>query len=242
MSKLNRPITTLFMLESLDGKISTGDNDELDTDKDFKRITGIKEGVHQYYDIEKTTDLFSLNSGRVMAKIGINERTTEPAKMEVNFIIIDNKPHLTEKGIIYLAKWVSTLYLVTTNKNHPAFELQKKHNNIKIIFYEHTVDLVDLMEKMKTQYQADRITIQSGGTLNAEWLRQGLIDQVSIVIAPCLIGGKNTQSLIGGESLHTQADLKHVKALKLVFCEVLKDSFIHVVYDVIKETEIVEIS
>jgi len=55
----DRPVTTLFMIESLDGKISTGDVDELDVDKDFKRIVGVKEGLHQYYDLEKQTDLFS---------------------------------------------------------------------------------------------------------------------------------------------------------------------------------------
>ncbi len=32
---MNRPITTLFMLESLDGKISRGSSDNLDVDKDF---------------------------------------------------------------------------------------------------------------------------------------------------------------------------------------------------------------
>ena len=31
---MNRPITTLFMLESLDGKISSGSSDNLDVDKD----------------------------------------------------------------------------------------------------------------------------------------------------------------------------------------------------------------
>ena len=54
MSK--RPITTLFMLESLDGKISTGNNDCFDVDKDFPRISGVKEGLHQYYEIEENTD------------------------------------------------------------------------------------------------------------------------------------------------------------------------------------------
>ena len=44
---MNRPITTLFMLESLDGKISTGNNDSLDVDKDFPCIDGVKEGLHQ---------------------------------------------------------------------------------------------------------------------------------------------------------------------------------------------------
>ena len=57
-----KPITTLFMLMSVDGKISTGAVDELDVDREFPRINGMKEGVYQYYEIEKTTDLGALNS------------------------------------------------------------------------------------------------------------------------------------------------------------------------------------
>ena len=57
-----KPITTLFMLMSVDGKISTGAVDELDVDRDYPRIEGVKEGLYQYYEIEKTTDLWSLNS------------------------------------------------------------------------------------------------------------------------------------------------------------------------------------
>lgn len=230
-----RSETTLFLIESLDGKISTGDNDELDVDKDFKRITGVKEGFQQYYEIEKTTDPFSFNTGRVMVKIGVNIRDKEPTKIGCSFIILDNKPHLTEKGVEYLAKWVKVLYLVTTNKEHPAFKLKSKYNNIVVIFYKDKVDLYDLLCKMKSKYGAEKITIQSGGTINSAWIRQGLIDHVSIVIAPCLIGGKDTQSLIGGESLHSQEDLKNIKSLKLIECEILKDSYIHLSYDMIKK-------
>ena len=34
VEKVDRPITTLFMLMSVDGKISTGATDELDMDRD----------------------------------------------------------------------------------------------------------------------------------------------------------------------------------------------------------------
>lgn len=40
-----RSIKTLFMLESLDGKISSGNNDELDADKDCSHIDGVKGGI-----------------------------------------------------------------------------------------------------------------------------------------------------------------------------------------------------
>lgn len=69
-SKMDRPITTLFMLMSVDGKISTGATDDLDVDKDFPKIKGVNEGLYQYYEIEQTTDLWSFNSGRVQEKNG----------------------------------------------------------------------------------------------------------------------------------------------------------------------------
>ncbi|MFQ7538495.1 MAG: deaminase, partial [Clostridium sp.] len=86
-------ITTLFMLMSVDGKISTGASDELDFDKDFPHIKGLREGLQQYYDIEQTTDLWSLTSGRVQAKVGVNEKQL-PEKTPVSFVVLDNH-HLT---------------------------------------------------------------------------------------------------------------------------------------------------
>jgi len=62
------------MLMSVDGKITSGNSDEWDADKDWQTIEGGQEGLHQYYEIEQTTDLWSLNTGRVMEKIGVNTR------------------------------------------------------------------------------------------------------------------------------------------------------------------------
>ena len=66
---MERPYTTLFLLISVDGKISIGNTNVMDTDKDYKLISGVKEGNQQYYDLEQQTDLHSLNSGRVFEKI-----------------------------------------------------------------------------------------------------------------------------------------------------------------------------
>jgi 2,5-diamino-6-(ribosylamino)-4(3H)-pyrimidinone 5'-phosphate reductase len=234
----SRPITTLFLIQSLDGKISTGDNDNLDVDKDFKRIVGVKEGLYQYYDLEQQTDLVSFNSGRVQEKIGINEKEWKDKGTPISFIVVDNKPHLNEKGVEYFAKRSKAFYLITTDKNHPAYELKKIHSNIHILFYENEIDFADIFSKLKEEFEIDRITVQTGGSLNAELVRAGLIDYVSIVVAPCLIGGKNTQSLIGGESLHSEENLKKVKALKLLSCDVLKNSYLHLKYEVIKDTKV----
>ena len=179
---MNRPITTLFMLESLDGKISSGSSDNLDADKDFCRIDGVKEGLHQYYELEQETDVFSLNTGRVMAKIGVNDRKEYHEKIDVvTFVIIDNKPHLNGNGIDYLCHWVGKLLLVTTNKNHIAYSLKDKYDNLEILYYE-TLGLTQLLEDLYSKYNAENLTIQSGGTLNGMFVRNKLIDFVNIVI------------------------------------------------------------
>lgn len=226
---MNRTFNTLFLLISVDGKISTGSVTDRDVDKDYKNLQGIKEGLHQYYEIEKTTDSFSLNSGFVMSKIGVNTDKNPIHCPGVNFIIIDNK-NLNTQGVNNLCENVKMLFLVTTNKSHPAFKL--KNDNLEIIYYESEVDFEDLFIRLRNDYKAERVTIQSGGTLNSIFLRKGLIDRVSIVVAPCLIGGKDTSSLIDGDSLISEADLENIKSLTLDSVKQLQDNYLHIIYNV----------
>ena len=209
----DKPITTLFLLTSLDGKINSGSQDCLDVDKDWCQITGVKEGLQQYYDIEATTDFYSLNTGRVMAKIGINEKMNIPNKLSCRFIIIDNKPHLNQHGIDYLCRWVDRLILVTTCKHHEAYGLQKKYTNLDILSYD-TLNLNRLLIDMKEKYSAKAITIQSGGSLNGLFLRENLIDYVHLVVAPLLVGGKDTPTMIDGTSIRFPQELHQLKALE----------------------------
>jgi 2,5-diamino-6-(ribosylamino)-4(3H)-pyrimidinone 5'-phosphate reductase len=230
----DRPITTLFLLQSLDGKISTGDIDERDFDKDLAQIVGIKEGLHQYYEIEGQTDLVSFNSGRVLAKVGANTRLLdEVAKTPVSFVVVDNQPHLDAHGVEHMARKSAKLYIVTTNKAHPAYGLQEKYENIVITPYDDKIDFVDLFSKLRTEHAIERMTIQTGGELNAVLLRAGLIDNVLLVIAPCLVGGRATTTLVDGEPLRTVEDLAKIRPLKLKACTSLEDSYVRLEYEVV---------
>ena len=113
------------MLMSVDGKISTGSSDELDVDKDFPNITGVKEGLHQYYEFEQMSDLWSFNTGRVQQKMGVNEEDF-PAKSPVSFVLLDNH-HLTEHGIRYFCQLSKEFVMITQNPAHSAF-LVKEDN------------------------------------------------------------------------------------------------------------------
>ena len=225
---MNRPITTLFLLMSVDGKISTGATDDLDFDKDLPKIDGLREGLSQYYEIEQTTDLWSLNSGRVQAKIGVNEKPL-PNRSPVSFVLIDNT-HLTEHGISYFSALSQKFILITSNKNHPIFNVNMP--NVHVIFQE-AFDPKKALEVLKNEHGCERLTIQSGGTLNSIFLREKLIDYVDIVIAPTLIGGKDTSTLIDGKSLTDASELSSLGILELVECIPLKNSYIRLKYRVI---------
>lgn len=225
---MERPITTLFMLMSADGKISIGVTDNLDVDKDFPLIEGVKEGLHQYYEIERTTDLWSLNSGRVQAKLGVNTEEM-PNKLPVSFVIVDNS-HLNEHGVRYFCALSKEFVLVTSNADHPAFQVNE--DNLHIIS-QSELSLKDALAKLKTEYGCERITIQSGGRLNGIFLREKLFDYIDIVIAPILIGGKDTATLIDGESLLSENELSKLGVLKLQECTILEDSYLRLRYEVI---------
>ena len=223
-----RPTTTLFMLMSVDGKISPGATDDLDFDKDLPHIPGVKEGLRQYYDIEQTTDLWSLNSGRVQAKMGVNDKEL-PAKTPVSFVLIDNH-HLTENGVRYFCARSKEFVLVTANKEHPAFKV----NELSLhIIYQDKLDLHDMLRKLKENYGCDRITIQTGGTLNGMFLREKLFDYVDIVVAPLLIGGKDTTTLIDGESILMPEQLSKLGVLELESVQPLDGSYIRLRYKVL---------
>ena len=121
--------------------------------------------------------------------------------------------------------------MVTTNKNHVAYSLTEKYDNLEILYYEE-LDLMKLLEDLSSKYNVERLTIQSGGSLNGLFLRNNLIDYVNIVIAPLLVGGKDVSTLIDGEAISNSEELNKLKALELIECNKLDNSYIQLKYKV----------
>lgn len=227
-SAMERPVTTLFMLMSVDGKISTGATDEMDVDRDFPKLKGLREGLHQYYEIEQTTDLWAFNTGRVQAKMGVNDKPL-PDRTPVSFVLLDNR-HLTRRGVEYFCARSKEFVLITENPNHPAYLVRAE--NLHILCQE-SLDLPAALGALRQNYGCERLTVQSGGTLNGLFLREKLLDYVDIVVAPALIGGKDTATLIDGPSLMSEGELSKLGVLQLIECKVLEDSYLRLRYRVI---------
>ena len=95
------------------------------------------------------------------------------------------------------------------------------------------MSLEGALRELKLSYGCERFTIQGGGTVNRLFLREKLFDYIDVVVAPVLIGGKETASLIDGRSILSRNELSELGVLKLIDCTVLNDSYIRIRYQVI---------
>lgn len=89
------------------------------------------------------------------------------------------------------------------------------------------------MIELKKNHGCERITIQSGGTVNGIFLREKLFDYVDIVVAPVLISGKETSTLVDGAALTKENELDKLGVLSLIGCDVLENSYIRLRYKVV---------
>ncbi len=67
------------------------------------------------------------------------------------------------------------------------------------------VDVVDLLGKLG-EMGIDSVILEGGGTLSAEFLRQGCIDEVFAFVAPKFVGGSRAKTPIEGEGIERMAD------------------------------------
>ncbi len=63
------------------------------------------------------------------------------------------------------------------------------------------VDLREALERLAEEHGVKVVRVDSGGTLNGALLRQGLIDEVSVLVQPQLIGGTSASSLVKADDL-----------------------------------------
>jgi 2,5-diamino-6-(ribosylamino)-4(3H)-pyrimidinone 5'-phosphate reductase len=92
------------------------------------------------------------------------------------------------------------------------------------------VDLAVALDQLTEAYSAERIRIESGGTLNGLLMDQGLIDEAAMLVHPVLAGGERRSMFRGPPGFEP----KHGAKLKLRICERLDGDLIHLRYDIVR--------
>ena len=80
----------------------------------------------------------------------------------------------------------------------------RQENIPYLVSGEERVDLRAVMGKLRTLLGIERLVSTAGGRLNGALLRAGLVDAVSIVFFPALIGGFATPALFDSPDLKAE--------------------------------------
>ncbi|MBN1477749.1 RibD family protein [Candidatus Sumerlaeota bacterium] len=88
---------------------------------------------------------------------------------------------------------------------------------------EDRVDLAAALEHLATQRGVQTVRVDSGGTLNGALLRAGLVDEVSVLINPCLVGGLSPRSMFRAPDLTPD---EAAIPLRLIHLEQIRDDIV----------------
>ena len=215
--KNKRPFVLLKAGMSLDGKIATESGESKWITSEFSRAYS--------HELRGKLDAIMVGIGTVLAdNPTLNVRH---GKYRVNpiRIVTDSKLRIPLDAKL-LAEDLDSIAIIATTKNCDREKLEKlkKMKNVEVLICDEKnskVDLKDLIEKLKA-YDISSILLEGGRTLNAEMLKNNLVDKFYFFMAPILLGSKGIPAL-GDLEIHELKDAIKIKDMK---CEKLFDDIL----------------
>lgn len=130
-----------------------------------------------------------------------------------------------------LPYWRGYVSLCSRSTPQEHLDYLKKRHIDCIIAGEDHVDMRAALKELRSRYGVKIVRVDSGGVLNGVLLRQGLVDEVSVLIYPSLVGAFQPRSIFRAQD---STPLGGVISLKLMRLERLKGDIVWLSYDIVK--------
>ena len=203
---MKKPYIILNAAMTLDGKIATKTgNTEISGQEDLIRV----------HNIRKNVDAIMVGIGTILSD---NPRLTSyrvSSNKEDNpiRIVADNKARtpLNYKVLNDEAKTIIAVSNLCNEKNKncdmDAVNRVKEISKKVEVFYS-SKDYIDLKELMNYLYNKGikSLLLEGGSELNFSMIKENLIDEIKVCIAPMIVGGKDAKNIFGGEGFDLMKD------------------------------------
>jgi 2,5-diamino-6-(ribosylamino)-4(3H)-pyrimidinone 5'-phosphate reductase len=121
-------------------------------------------------------------------KVGVASKVEDPQKGRS---IVD--------GGRFLTSGPARVVIFTSEQTEPEqCERLRRQGAEVIVLGERRVELAQAIEKL-SEMGVKRLMVEGGGTLNAELLRLGLVDEIYLYVAPLIFGGASAPTLADGQ-------------------------------------------
>jgi len=208
--KQQKPLVTLKLAQSLDGKIATNTGDS-------KWISSI-DSRRLVQDLRKKHDAILVGINTLIVDdplLTIRNSKRQPFK-----VIVDTKLKTPLTAKIFTSLSPGKTIIATTQHSSQAKESALRHKGVDIIRVATTSKGVDLKALMKQLLLRGigSVLVEGGGEIAASLFEKQLVDKFYLFIAPILIGGKDTPCSIGGkgvDKIRKATRFKHIKTRRI---------------------------
>ena len=205
----SRPYVILSAAISIDGKIATKTGDsKLSSKQDSIRLHKLRSKV----------DAILVGKNTVAVDDPLLTVRHTKGKNPIR-IVLDSKGTLSDKSkILQTSDKIKTIIVVSKKITKSNNNKLSKFPVELIITGESSVNIKSLLRKLSAK-KIKTILVEGGGTINWEFIKQNIFDELIVTLSPFLIGGNNAISLVGGQgfdkiSKSPNLRLKSVKRLK----------------------------
>jgi 2,5-diamino-6-(ribosylamino)-4(3H)-pyrimidinone 5'-phosphate reductase len=194
-----RPYVILNAAMTLDGKIATHTGSS--------NISG-KEDLERVHQIRKECDGIMVGIGTVIAddpRLTVHKIDAKPGDNPVR-VVVDSKCRTPADARI--TNGDAKTIIAGANEYKEEFMASDTYETLKkrgIKFYfsgDRRVDLKSLMNYLHEE-GIEKLMLEGGATLNFSMIKAGLIDEISICVAPMVVGGANAKTFFDGEGFNT---------------------------------------
>lgn len=198
----SRPRVIFSAAVTIDGKIAskTGDS-RLSSKKDKIRIHKLRSKV----------DAILVGSNTVKKDNPLLTVRHSKGKSPLR-IVLDSKAKISKNSqIIKTSKKIPTIIAISNKASKKNVEFLKKYPLEIITSGSSLVNLKKLL-RILSQKKIKTLLVEGGGTVNWEFVKQGLVDEIILTITPYILGGKKAITLVDGDGFSL---IKKAKKLKL---------------------------
>lgn len=205
----SRPCVILSGAISVDGKIATRTNDsKLSSQKDIQRLHKLRSSV----------DAILVGKNTVSRDNPLLTVRHTKGKNPIR-IVLDSKGTIPRTSkILQSSNKVPTIIAVSKKIIRKNLEKLEKFPVEIITTGNESVNLKSLLKKL-SEKKIKTILVEGGGTVNWEFVKQDLFDELILTLSPFLVGGEDSVSYLRGTgfskiSSSPNLRLKSVKRLK----------------------------
>ncbi len=185
---MKRPKVILNAGMTLDGKIASRSGDsEISCGEDLERVHQLRKEVDAVM-VGANTALIDdprLTVHKVSSKGG------HPLR-----VVVDSRARIPLSARVFSGEAKT---IIAVSKKADPIKLGEIRRKAEVVVCgEELVDLRCLMEELSKR-GVKTLLLEGGGTLNWSMLREELVDEVRVAIAPRLVGGREAVTLIEGE-------------------------------------------